>query len=51
MIYSTDDSHFRIEANQLILQTPLDSDRRSILPIIIRANDNGQPSTSVCFHF
>ena len=49
LTYSTDNPHFSINQNQLILQTDLDADRQPVIPVTVRVFDNGQPATFVGF--
>jgi hypothetical protein len=45
--YTTDNPSFTIVGNRLILTTQLSYNKRQFIPIIIRATDNGQPTTFV----
>jgi len=48
LTYSITNPIFTIVDNHLILNSKLNYDQRQFIPIIIRATDNGQPSTFVC---
>ncbi len=46
--YSTFNPMFSIANNQLILEASLNSEYQQIIPLVIRAMDDGQPPAFVC---
>ena len=47
LTYTTENPAFTVVDNQLILKSPLNYAERQYVPVIIRATDNGEPSTFV----